>query len=47
MVLKVSTARVSGPGVVTAGPAKVKAWKSNLFNEGSSEVKISLYLHDN
>ena len=40
--LRLSTARGSGTGLVTVGPAKVKACKSFLFTEGVYSLKVSL-----
>ena len=37
---RLSTARGFCTGLATVGPAKVKAFKSILFTEGSPEVKI-------
>ena len=37
---RLNTARGSCTGFVTAGPAKVKAYKSILFTEGFPEVEI-------
>ena len=35
-----SITRGSSTGLVPVGPTKIKACKSELFNEGTSEVKI-------
>ena len=39
---RLSTARGSGTGLVTVGPAKVKACKSILITEGVYSLKVSL-----
>ena len=39
-MLRLDIARGSGTGLVTVGPAKVKACKSILFTEGTPEVEI-------